>query len=81
MYSTELIRKFPENPSDPVLYVVYNDEHINEAAFHIAMIHGTEYLDSHVKIVSFDKPFDKNGINYQVYIDPMVFKYKHSWNN
>lgn len=81
MYSTELIRKFPDNPSEPVLYVVYNKQHINEAEYFIALIHGTEYLDNHVKIVPFDEPFEKNGVNYQVYIDPLVFKYKNSWNN
>lgn len=81
MYSTELIRKFPVMPVDPILFVVYNEDHVKDAASYIAQIHGKSYLDDHVTIVPFNKPFDKNGKNYSVYIDPMVFKYKNSWND
>ena len=80
MYSTELIRKFPDNPDKPILYVVYNDDHVVDAQLFIGMIHGDEYLKEHVTITSFGKPFKKSR-DYDVYIDPNVFTYKNSWNN
>jgi hypothetical protein len=80
MYSTELIRKFPDNPTRPILYVVYNEQHVNDAELFIGMIHGEEYMNEHVTIALFGKPFIKDK-DYDVYIDPMVFAYKNSWNN
>ena len=80
MYSTELIRKFPPIPEKPILYVVYNEQHIREAELFIGMIHGPEYLEEHVTIV----PFGERNVdsrNYSVYIDPTVYAYKNSWNN
>lgn len=81
MYSTELIRKFPYEPTKPILYVVYNEQHIPDAELFIGMIHGEKYLDEHVTIVPFNGPKVKGNRDYEVYIDPMVFKYKQSWNN
>lgn len=80
MYSIELIRKFPVEPVKPILYVVYNENHIMDAETFIGMIHGPTYLEQHVTIVPFGEPFAKSR-DYEVYIDPMVYKYKHSWNN
>lgn len=81
MYSTELIKKFPVEPTQPILFVVYNETMVKEAEFLIGAIHGPQYLEEHVTVVPFDRPFDKGANNYMVYIDPTVFKYKHSWNN
>lgn len=80
MYSTELIRKFPEKPHRPILYVVYNEQHIRDAELFISLIHGSEYFEEHVTITTFGSPFEKTR-EYEVYIDPMVYAYKHSWNN
>lgn len=82
MYSTELIRKFPETPFEPILYVVYNEDMINDAETLISIIHGEEYVDKHVKVVAFNAspPLNKTR-KYQVYIDPLVYTYKHSWND
>lgn len=84
MYSTELIRKFPEDPFNPILYVVYNESMIPDAETLISIIHGEEYVNKHVKVVAFDTSIttdiDKSK-SYQVYIDPLVYTYKHSWNN
>lgn len=80
MYSTELIRKFPCNPDRPILYVVYNKQHISDAKYFIEMMHGEDYLNEHVTITTFGKPFKKTR-DYDVYIDPTVFAYKNSWNN
>ena len=80
MYSTELIRKFPYEPTKPILYVVYNEQHIPDAELFIGMIHGEEFLKEHVTITTFGSPFKKTR-DYEVYIDPNVFKYKHSWND
>jgi hypothetical protein len=80
MYSTELIRKFPDIPEQPILYVVYNEQHIRDAETFIGMIHGEQYLKEHVTITTFNKPLTK-GRDFSVYIDPMVYKYKHSWND
>lgn len=79
MYSTELIRKFPDNPDKPILYVVYNEDHIHQALSFIGIIHGPDYLDN-VKVVPFGKPF-ADVSSYDVYIDPLVYKYQHSWND
>lgn len=82
MYSTEIIRKFPERPEKPILYVVYNDRHIREAELFIGMIHGLEYLEENVTIVPFEGEHNiANTSGYTVYIDPTVFMYKNSWNN
>lgn len=81
MYTTELIRKFPRSPQQPILFIVYNEAMVKEATQLIATIHGREYLFDHVTIASFEEPFDRRGVNYSVYIDPMVFKYKNSWND
>lgn len=84
MYSTELIRKFPDNPTRPILYVVYNHDHIRDAETFVGMIHGEEYLKN-VTIVPFnsqDETVEKHRLkDYEVYIDPLVYTYKHSWNN
>jgi len=81
MYSSELIRKMPNTPKQKILFVVYNEDMIKEAEQMIATIHSREYLWDHVTVTSFDKPFDRKGQDYSVYIDPMVFKYKQSWND
>lgn len=80
MYSTELIRKFPDNPDKPILYVVYNDTHIQDAECFIGVIHGEDYLKEHVTVLPLNTKVDDPS-HYQVYIDPMVYKYLHSWNN
>lgn len=80
MYSTELIRKFPCDPVKPILYVVYNEQHIRDAELFISLIHGPQYFEEHVTITTFSDPFQKTR-DYDVYIDPMVYAYKHSWNN
>lgn len=82
MYSTELIRKFPQDPFDPILYVVYNESMIPDAETLISIIHGEEYVNKYVRVVAFDTsmPADKSK-KYQVYIDPLVYTYKHSWND
>lgn len=80
MYSTELIRKFPYEPTKPILYVVYNEQHVKEAELFIGMIHGEKFLEEHVTITTFGAPFKKSR-DYEVYIDPNVFKYKNSWND
>lgn len=84
MYSTELIRKFPKEPEDPILYVVYNRLHIKEAKELIAIIHGQEYCDKHVTVVAFSDSNERTQYTappYHIYIDPDVYKYKNSWNN
>ena len=82
MKSTELIRKFPEKLTKPILYVVYDDSHIAESEFLIETIHGKKYLDR-VKIIALNTSMDSHSTtkDYDVYIDPMVYTYKHSWNN
>ena len=82
MYSTELIRKFPDNPKKPILYVVYNEDHILEAELFIGMIHGKDYLKN-VKIIPSDTDISTHSSlrDYDVYIDPVVHTYKNSWNN
>lgn len=78
MMSTELIKRFPKEPLKPILYVVYNNEMIESAKFLIEHIHGSDYL-KHVTVTAFDaRP---NDGHYELYIDPTVYTYKHSWNN
>lgn len=80
MYSTELIRKFPETPINPILFVVYNEEMVPDAEFFISNIHGDEYLKENVTVIPYNTKVDDRRM-YDVYIDPMVYKYKHSWND
>lgn len=84
MKSTELIRKLPKEPEDPILYVVYDETHIEDAEFLIATIHGLEYLKEYVTVVTFKDPNESISSrisSYKVYIDPTVYLYKHSWND
>lgn len=81
MYNTEeLIRRFPEQPEEPILYVVYHEDMIMDAAHLIACIHGSDYLVEHVSIVPLSTKVEDHT-KYDVYIDPTVYKYMHSWNN
>ena len=75
-----MIRKFPAVPSKPLLFVVYNEDHVNDAEFYITMIHGFDYLDKYVKVVPLNTKVDDLD-QRDVYIDPTVYKYMHSWNN
>ena len=79
MYSTELIQKMPNKPKAPILYVVYNEAMMREAEALIGTIHGPEYLEN-VKVIPFDHKI-KNYRDYMIYIDPIVYTYKNSWNN
>lgn len=79
MYSTELIRKFPDTPQAPILYVVYNNEMVIDAEELIAVIHGPDYLNEHVTVVPLSTKVDDH-LKYDVYMDPTVYKYMHSWN-
>lgn len=80
MYSTEMIRKFPVTPKQPILFVVYNETMVDDAEFLICSIHGAEYFDNYVKVVPLNTKVEEHG-KYSVYIDPMVYKYMHSWND
>ena len=80
MFSTELIRKFPQNPTKKILYVVYAEDHIEDATFYVIAIHGFDYRDEFVKIVPINTKVEDLS-TYDAYIDPMVYKYMHSWNN
>lgn len=80
MHSTELIRNFPENPHRPILYVVYNDNMVFDARVLITSIHGADYFDEYVTVVPLNTMVDDHR-QYDVYMDPNVYKYMHSWNN
>lgn len=80
MYSTELIRKFPMAPKSPILYVVYNEDMIDDARELISIIHGPEWLQENVTVVPLNTKVEDHTM-YDVYIDPTVYKFMHSWNN
>ncbi len=80
MHSTDLIRRFPQQPTAPILYVVYNEDMIMDAAVMVASIHGNDYLVENVSIVPLSTKVEDHS-KYDVYIDPTVYKYMHSWNN
>ncbi len=80
MYSTEMIRKFPVQPQRPILFVVYNDTMVEDAEFLIKTLHGSSYVDNHVTVVPLNTKVEDHS-KYDVYIDPMVYKYQHSWND
>lgn len=83
MYSTELIRNFPKTPERPILYVVYNQDHILDAKSFIGLIHGDEYLNEHVTVVPLLSNSDHRHdyTKYEVYMDPTIYKFMNSWNN
>lgn len=80
MYSTELIRKFTPDPKAPILYVVYNEDMVDDAKELVSIIHGPKYLEEHVTIVPLNTKVEDH-IKYDVYIDPTVYKFMHSWND
>lgn len=82
MNTYELIKNFKEEPVKKILYVVYDDDHINEVKETIVDMWGEDYFNQHVKITSFKNgveiaPSDRN--KFDVYVDPNVFFYKTSW--
>ena len=76
----ELILKFPQNPKKPILYVVYNQEMIAEAAYLISEVWGLDYLEKNVTITSIDTETSRKTNYYDVYLDPTMQICKHSWN-
>lgn len=74
----ELIKRFPEN--EPVSLIVYDETHIAEAAYEVALHWGGEYLDEYVTFVTYkdNESYKPSG---HVYIDPCVLKYKAQWEN
>lgn len=80
MYSTEMIRKFPAAPERPILFVVYNEDMVEDARAYIAVIHGFDYLDRYCTVVPLATKVENHN-HYDVYIDPVVYKYMHSWND
>lgn len=80
MYSTEMIRKFSVDPKTPILYVVYNEDMIDDAKELISIIHSPKYLEEHVTVVPLNTKVEDH-IKYDVYIDPTVYKFMHSWND
>lgn len=81
MYTTELIRRMPQSPQKPILFVVYSNNMIKEAELLIATIKGRDYLFDFVTVTAFETPMPKEeGMKYDVYLDPTVFMYKNSWN-
>lgn len=74
----DLIKKFPEHSELGITLIVYDDSHIAEAGYEIALHWGVEYLNQNVTIVSYKENPDYKPIG-DVYIDPMVLKYKAQW--
>jgi len=52
---------------------------VESTKFLIESIHGAAYLKN-VTVTAFDRR-PNDGIHYEMYIDPTVYTYKHSWNN
>lgn len=80
MHTTEMIRRFPEAPEHPILFVVYNDDMVAGTKTLIDIIHGSDYCDRYCTVVSLNTKVDDHSM-YDVYIDPTVYTYMHSWNN
>lgn len=80
MLTPDLINRFPKNPEKPILYVVYNQDMIADAAYLINEIWGEDYLAEHVTITSIDVELSQNTREYAIYLDPLMQTYKHSWN-
>lgn len=76
----EVIKNFPEYPTHPILYYVYNQNMVQFAKEAIINEHGKNYYDKYVTIV-----LDEDGITsgvkdhfsrFLTYFDPAVFKYR-----
>lgn len=80
MTTIEMIRKFPQLPNKPILYVVYNEDHVSSVEEDIAFERSSDYLTRHVTVVPLNTRVDDHS-KYEVYIDPAVYVYMHSWNN
>jgi hypothetical protein len=74
-----LVQKFPENPTQPILWVVYNEDMIPSAKKLIESIRGKEYLQKFVNVVSIDNQ-DKDR-NCTVYLDPLLYNYLGNGND
>lgn len=76
---TELIHTFPTDR--PIVLVVYDHNCVSEAAYEVALVHGVQFLDNNVTFVTYKDSPDLTTIKDlgEVYIDPMVLKYKAQW--
>lgn len=72
----ELIKMFPED-GYPTL-VVYDETHVAEAAYEVALHWGVEYLDERVTIATYKDNEDYKPTG-DVFIDPRVLVYKAQW--
>lgn len=83
MYTTELIRKFPQEPTRPIVFVVYHKDYIHDAEDMISIIHGQDYLSQYVRVIDINHEHGGNLDPSQcdIWIDPNVLRYKNSWYN
>lgn len=86
--SISTIEKFPADPESNIVYYVYEKNMVEATESLIAEIHGQEYLDKYVSVVAISdglpealKGIYLNANTLSTYFDPLVFKYKNSWNN
>lgn len=81
MYSTEFMRRLPEHPEKPILYVVYSDALIDVTRTLLIDVHNEQYVDKFIEIVAYQSQASANYLyTHDVYIDPAVYLYKNSWN-
>lgn len=85
---TKTIEKFPSDPKAQIIYYVYEKNMVKATESLIAEIHGQDYLDKYVTVSAIGDgvPVElKNAYlsanEFHTYFDPLVFKYKNSWNN
>lgn len=82
MYSTELIRKFPEQPTIPIVYVVYNEDLISDAKFLIDTIWGSAYRESNVTVRALgDSDHYEFPSGVSIYLDPSVMVFRNNGYN
>mgnify|MGYP006298966827 CR=1 FL=1 len=76
------------DPKSQIVYYVYEKNMVEATESLIAEIHGQEYLDRYVTVAAIGdgvpvevKDAYINASSFSAYFDPLVFKYKNSWNN
>lgn len=71
-YSTEIIKRFPQRPTDPITYVVYNEDLIPGAESLIKLIHGCDYFRKNVTVRALHEGTGQLIQASNVYFDPSV---------
>ena len=65
----KLVQSLPKHPNKNIVWIVYNEDLVEQAENLIRTVHGNEYMD-HVRVVPRSRSSKYNG---SIYFDPYLY--------